>query len=210
MYKVSSPPPETRKLRKAFLLNLILHCWSRTKKMIFSEKEAWIALKKWKKVFGKQKRSQIEEIFDIFRKLKCNLSLQVYFLHSYLDYFSKCSLENVSEGQSEKFHQDIKKMEKIYKSAETSYISELLLQHQARHFLMQLTVKSQRNALLILCLDKQSNLLSNISKICCSGSPFHFTFVGWVIPWSCWILPYLESFLDLVFSGLSYHTIILI
>jgi len=46
------------------------------------------------------------------------MSLQVYFLHSYLDYFSKCSLENVrdkSEGQSEKFHQDMKKMEKIYK-----------------------------------------------------------------------------------------------
>ena len=41
------------------------------------------------------------------------MSVKVYFLHSHLEYFSK-NLEALSEEWGERFHQDIKVMEKRY------------------------------------------------------------------------------------------------
>ncbi|EZA60810.1 hypothetical protein X777_13643 [Ooceraea biroi] len=49
-----------------------------------------------------------------FNNLGCNMSLKVHFLHSHLDYFPKCNLGSVSEEQGERFHQDIKEMERRY------------------------------------------------------------------------------------------------
>lgn len=46
-----------------------------------------------------------------FQALGCLMSLKVHFLHSQLDYFPE-NLGDVSEEQGERFHQDIKEMEK--------------------------------------------------------------------------------------------------
>ena len=53
------------------------------------------------------------DMLDDFKKLGCNKSIKVRFLHSYLDYFP-ANLGNVSEEQSKRFHQDIKEMERRY------------------------------------------------------------------------------------------------
>ncbi|GBL79666.1 hypothetical protein AVEN_18208-1 [Araneus ventricosus] len=45
--------------------------------------------------------------------LGCNMSLKVHFRHSYLDYFPE-NVDVVSEKQGEKFHQDLKEMERRY------------------------------------------------------------------------------------------------
>ena len=55
----------------------------------------------------------VESLLQAFYNLRCNISVKVHFLHSHLSYF----LENLgafSEEQGERFHQDIKVMEKRY------------------------------------------------------------------------------------------------
>jgi len=47
-----------------------------------------------------------------FKKLGCNMSVKLHYLHSHLDWFPD-NLD-VSEEQGERFHQDIKEMEKRY------------------------------------------------------------------------------------------------
>lgn len=48
-----------------------------------------------------------------FKTHGCLLSLKVQFLHNHLDFFPE-NLGDVSEEQGERFHQDIKEMEKRY------------------------------------------------------------------------------------------------
>lgn len=43
----------------------------------------------------------------------CRMSLKIHFLHSHLNYFPE-NLGAVSDEQGERFHQDIKKIEKRY------------------------------------------------------------------------------------------------
>jgi hypothetical protein len=50
---------------------------------------------------------------DAFRDLICNMSLELYFLHSHLDYLPK-NLGSVSEEQEERFHKDVKEIERRY------------------------------------------------------------------------------------------------
>jgi len=52
-------------------------------------------------------------VFAHFNNLGSNMSLKVHFLHSHLDYFSKCNLGSVSEEQDKKF-QNIKEMKRRY------------------------------------------------------------------------------------------------
>jgi hypothetical protein len=80
------------------------------------EREAWIALKDVKSKFlenyGDQNyKNTVNHMLDKFKELGCNVSLKVHFLDSHLDYFPT-SLGAVSEEQWERFHQDMKEMER--------------------------------------------------------------------------------------------------
>ena len=55
----------------------------------------------------------VENLLQAFHNLLCNMSVKVHFLYSYLDYFPE-NLGAFSEEQGERFHQDIKVMEKRY------------------------------------------------------------------------------------------------
>ena len=48
-----------------------------------------------------------------FEQLKCNMSIKVHFLYSQLESFPD-NLGKVSDEQGERFHQDIKTMERRY------------------------------------------------------------------------------------------------
>ena len=50
-----------------------------------------------------------------FQKLVCLMSLKLHFLDSHIDYFTM-NLGDYSDEQGERFHQDIKEMEKRYQS----------------------------------------------------------------------------------------------
>jgi hypothetical protein len=52
-------------------------------------------------------------MLDKFKELGCNMSLKVHFLDSHLDYFP-ANIGAISEEQGERFHQDIKEMERRY------------------------------------------------------------------------------------------------
>ena len=53
----------------------------------------------------------VESLLQAFYNLRCNMSVKVHFLHSHLSYFPE-NLGAFSEEQGERFHQDIKVMEK--------------------------------------------------------------------------------------------------
>ena len=55
----------------------------------------------------------VESLLMTFQKLGCNMSVKVHFLHCHLGYFPE-NLAAVSEEQGERFHQDIKTMERRY------------------------------------------------------------------------------------------------
>lgn len=87
-------------------------------KMTTKEKEAWISFKQVvTKFLGNVKDPNYELIvanmIDKFKNLGCLMSLKVHFLHAHLDFFPE-NLGDVSEEQGERFHQDIKVMEKRY------------------------------------------------------------------------------------------------
>ena len=48
----------------------------------------------------------------------CNMSIIIHFFHSHLD-FSQSNLGAASDEHGDKFHQDIKEMEKIYQGETT-------------------------------------------------------------------------------------------
>lgn len=81
------------------------------------EKEAWISFKVIEKFLGNYKGPDYENIvskmLENFRVLGCNMSLKVHFLFAHLDQFPE-NLGAVSEEQGERFHQDIKEMERRY------------------------------------------------------------------------------------------------
>ena len=52
-------------------------------------------------------------MFNSFKFLGCNLSINVPHLHSHFDYFTG-NLGDTSEEQGERFHQDIDTMEELY------------------------------------------------------------------------------------------------
>jgi hypothetical protein len=55
----------------------------------------------------------VENMLFHFNRLGCNMSVKVHYLHSHLDRFPE-NLGDLSKGQVERFHQDIKTMEAIY------------------------------------------------------------------------------------------------
>ena len=82
------------------------------------EQRAWSAFKETVKNFlGNHKAENykeiIKELMSSFRKLGCNMSIKVHYLHSHLDKFPE-NLGDVSEELGERFHQDIKVMEERY------------------------------------------------------------------------------------------------
>ena len=82
------------------------------------ELRAWKAFSDVVKNFLGNIKSQnfkelVETLLQAFRNLQCNMSVKVHFLHSHLDYFPE-NLGAFSEEQGERFHQDIKVIEKRY------------------------------------------------------------------------------------------------
>jgi hypothetical protein len=89
-----------------------------TNAMPETEKDAWNAFKEVvKKFLGNIKDPLYKEIarnmLDMFKLLGCNMSLKLHLLASHLDYFPP-NLGAVSEEQGERFHQDLKDVERRY------------------------------------------------------------------------------------------------
>ncbi|GBM31256.1 hypothetical protein AVEN_223453-1 [Araneus ventricosus] len=86
--------------------------------MEINERKAWESFKLVIISFlGNKKdpnyKSIVEEMIKNFKILGCIMSLKVHFLDSHQDYFPE-NLGEVSEEQSERFHQDIKEMKRRY------------------------------------------------------------------------------------------------
>lgn len=87
-------------------------------KMTEHQKAAWLSFKKVAQNFlGNQKsedyQNLVEEMLENYNRLGCLMSLKLHFLHSHLDYFPE-NLGDFSEEQGERFHQDMKEMERRY------------------------------------------------------------------------------------------------
>ena len=100
--------------------------------------QAWKAFSDVVKNFLGNMKSQnfselVEKLLQAFHNLQCNMSVKVRFLLSHLDYFPE-NLGAFSEEQGERFHQDIKVMEKRYKGRWNIYGSGLLLKFDAWNF----------------------------------------------------------------------------
>jgi len=69
------------------------------------------------KFFGHNKdpnyKQIVKRMLKAFQVLGCLISLKVHFLHSHLEDFPE-NLGDVSEEQGERFHRNIKEMEKRY------------------------------------------------------------------------------------------------
>jgi len=82
------------------------------------EKAAWDSFKFVVKGFLGNRRAQnyeelVNNLLQSYRKLACNMSLKIHFLHSHLDFFPE-NCGAVSGEYRERFHQDISSMEKRY------------------------------------------------------------------------------------------------
>jgi hypothetical protein len=99
-------------------IKAVLQDKSFTEHLSEAELQAWIAFR-WlcENFLGKHKSPRFQEgvqnLLDAYRKLGCNMSLKVHFLHSHLDFFPE-NLGMVSDEQGERFHQDIMIMERRY------------------------------------------------------------------------------------------------
>lgn len=87
-------------------------------KMKEIERSAWQSFKEVvKKFLGNYRDTDFENIVgNMMKNLKalgCSMSLKLHFLNSHLNYFPE-NLGAVSEEQGERFHQDIKEMERRY------------------------------------------------------------------------------------------------
>lgn len=82
------------------------------------EKAAWQSFKDVCSNFLGNKRAEnykelVDALLSSYKKLGCNMSLKIHFLHSHLDFFpNNCGA--VSDEHGERFHQDISAMEKRY------------------------------------------------------------------------------------------------
>lgn len=88
------------------------------KSMTDLEKHAWLSFKSVVENFLGNNKSEdyedeIKKMLNNYQKLGCLMSLKLHFLESHLDYFPE-NLGDYSEEQGERFHQDIKLMEKRY------------------------------------------------------------------------------------------------
>lgn len=90
----------------------------------FEENLDEIEVKAWKSFkwlcmnfLGKTKspdyKKGVQELLDAYKEMGCRMSLKLHFLHSHLDFFPT-NLGDVSDEMGERFHQDIKSMEKRY------------------------------------------------------------------------------------------------
>lgn len=87
-------------------------------KMNALEEKAWLSFKSVVINFLGNKKAEnykqiVEDMLKNFKNLGCRMSLKVHFLHSHLDFFPE-NLGDNSDEQGERFHQDIKAMEKRY------------------------------------------------------------------------------------------------
>ena len=83
-----------------------------------TEKNAWIGFREVVEGFLGNTRAEnyreiVANMVKTFKSLECLMSLKLHFLHSHVDYFPE-NLGAFSEEQGERFHQDIKEMEKRY------------------------------------------------------------------------------------------------
>ena len=86
--------------------------------MIGTQKSGWLSFKNViKKFLGNFKSPDwikgVSGIVDSFQKLKPSMSLKLHFIDSYIEYFPE-NLEDYSEEQGERFHQNITVMEQRY------------------------------------------------------------------------------------------------
>ena len=82
------------------------------------ERAAWLSLVAVVQNFlGNNKAENYSELVNrmhlAFRDLGCNMSIKFHFLNSHLDQFPD-NLRALSDEQGERFHQDLKIMEKRY------------------------------------------------------------------------------------------------
>ena len=86
--------------------------------MTYDEKEAWTAFRDViYKFFGNTKdadyKNIVQNMLQMFEKLGCLMCLKLQFLKSHLDFFP-VNLGAVSDEHGERFHQDIRVMERRY------------------------------------------------------------------------------------------------
>lgn len=89
-----------------------------TTKMNKTEKAAWCSFRNVVENFLGNKKSTdykeiVAEMVKNFEKLGCLMNLKLHFLDSHVDYFPG-NLGDYSKEQGERFHQDIKEMERRY------------------------------------------------------------------------------------------------
>ena len=82
------------------------------------ESAAWIAFVLIIKNFLENYKASnyvelVSNMLSSFKDLGCKMSIKVHYLHSHLDHFPK-NLDDLSEEQGERFHQDIRVMEERY------------------------------------------------------------------------------------------------
>lgn len=82
------------------------------------EKEAWLSFKCVVENFLGNKKDPnykiiVADMLEKLRLLGCNMSIKIHFLHAHIEFFPE-NLGAVSEEHGERFHQDIKDMEKRY------------------------------------------------------------------------------------------------
>ena len=88
-------------------------------KMNEIEKEAWQAFRGVVNGFLENKRNQnykewVKKLIKSYQNMGCRMSIKLHFLRSRLDFFQN-NLGDFSEEHGERFHQDIKPMEKRHK-----------------------------------------------------------------------------------------------
>ena len=86
--------------------------------MNVNERDAWLSFKNVVENFlGNYKsdnyKKLVSDLLKNFKKMGCLMSYKVHFLHSHLNNFPE-NLGDYSEEQGERFHQDIKEMERRY------------------------------------------------------------------------------------------------
>lgn len=86
--------------------------------MVDTEKEAWNCFKEViQKFLGNTKdpdyKNIIKRMIKAYKAQGCNMSLKLHFLSSHVDYFPE-NLGAFSEEQGERFHQDLKDVERRY------------------------------------------------------------------------------------------------
>ena len=86
--------------------------------MTEKEEAAWVSFREVVQNFlGNHKSVDYKQIvarmLENYKKLGCLMNLKLHYLHSHIEYFPQ-NLGDFSEEQGERFHQDIKRMEKRY------------------------------------------------------------------------------------------------